>query len=304
MKDKKYLVVVCGATASGKTALAIHLAQAFKTEILSSDSRQFFQEMSIGTAKPDAEELAAAKHHFVDSISIHTPYNVGDFERDSIQLLNQLYQKHDVVIMAGGSGLYIRAVCEGLDHYPDIDPSIRPKLIEEFEQKGLEHLQEQLKNLDPVYYEQVDLSNHQRLIRALEICIGTEQAFSSFQTQKKANRDFEVIKVGIHWEREQLYKRINKRVNLMVKAGLETEVRNLYEHRTRNALQTVGYKELFDHFDQITTKNEAIELIKRNSRRYAKRQLTWFRKEQDIKWFNTPLDLGLIVNYINTITTK
>lgn len=296
---KRYLIIVCGPTASGKTSLAIHLAQQYATEILSSDSRQFFKEMNIGTAKPSAEELAVVKHHFINSLSIHTVYNAGDFEREGLKLLAQLFLQHRVVIMAGGSGLYIKAICEGLNSYPEVSPSIRRQLNLAFQHKGLAYLQEELLKLDPVYYKQVDTNNHRRMIRALEICKGTGRAFSSFQTQNKTERDFEVIKLGIFWERWQLYQGINERVDTMLSQGLEQEARTLYAYRRLNALQTVGYKEFFAYFDGVTSKEKAIERIKRNSRRYAKRQMTWFNKQGDIKWFKAPLDLSAVVDYLN-----
>ena len=246
---KKHLIVITGATASGKTSLAIQLANHFQTEILSADSRQFFQEMNVGTAKPTLEELKQAKHHFIDTLSIHDEYNVGQYERDASLLLEQLFQKHDTVIMAGGSGLYIKAVCDGLDHFPKVDDKFRTELRQLFEEKGIEVLQKELQELDPVYYNEVDLQNPQRLIRALEICRGTGQAYSSFRTSTSAERPFKVTKIAIKWEREQLYDRINRRVDLMLEDGLEQEAKSLFPFKHLNSLQTVGYKEWFDYFD-------------------------------------------------------
>jgi len=276
---QKYLIVIGGPTASGKTSVAIQLANHFDTVILSCDSRQFYREMSIGTAKPTEAELAQAKHYFVNSLSIQEEYSVGDFERDALALLEQIYQEKDIAILAGGSGLFIRAVCEGLDEYPDVPLDIRTDLKTLFQQKGIEALQEELKFCDPTYYEQVDLQNHRRLIRALEVCRASGQPFSSFQNQEKPERFFQPIYILLDVEREQLYERINRRVDQMFETGLLEEARNLYPFRENTALQTVGYQELFDHFDGKITLEEAEELIKRNSRRYAKRQLTWFRKD-------------------------
>jgi len=294
---KKQLIVITGATASGKTSLAIQLANHFKTEILSADSRQFFQEMNIGTAKPTLEELREAKHHFIDTLSIHDEYNVGQYERDASLLLEALFQKHDTVIMAGGSGLYIKAVCEGLDHFPKVDERFRTELREIFNEKGIEVLQEELKQLDPVYYNEVDLQNPQRVIRALEICRGTGKSYSSFRTSTAAERPFKTTKIAIKWEREQLYDRINRRVDLMLEAGLEQEAKSLFKHKHLNALQTVGYQEWFDYFDDKIDKAEAIRLIKRNTRRYAKRQMTWLRRDNDIHYFEAH-DLEGIKNLI------
>jgi tRNA dimethylallyltransferase len=281
---QKYLIVIEGPTASGKTGLSIELAKHFDAEILSCDSRQFYKEMSIGTAKPDAEERAAAVHHFVDCMSIERSYNVGDYEREAIAFLEDYYTQKDIAIMVGGSGLYIRAVCEGVDEFPEVDKSIREAITGELETNGLEALQEELKGSDPDYYEKVDLKNPHRIIRALEICRGSGKPFSSFHGQGKVQRPFQVIKIGINWERPVLYDRINLRVDLMMEAGLLEEVKFLYPKRKLNALQTVGYRELFGYLDGTTTLIEAIELLKRNTRRYAKRQMTWFRKEKDLHW--------------------
>lgn len=282
---KKHLIVITGATASGKTSLAIQLANHFQTEILSADSRQFFQEMDIGTAKPTLEELKQAPHHFIDNLSIHDEYNVGQYERDASLLLEQLFQKHNTVIMAGGSGLYIKAVCEGLDHFPKVDEKHRKELTQLLQEKGIEVLQQELKEVDPIYYNEVDLQNPQRLIRALEICRGSSQSYSSFRTSQSTERPFKVTKIAIQWEREQLYDRINRRVDLMVEAGLEQEAKSLYKFKHLNALQTVGYQEWFDYFDDKIDRAEAIRLIKRNTRRYAKRQMTWLRRDNDVHYF-------------------
>lgn len=298
--NKKYLIVIAGPTASGKTALSIEVANALNAEILSCDSRQFYQEMTIGTAKPNAEELAAALHHFVDCWSIHRDYSIGDYEREVTAFLADYYKKHDVAIMVGGSGLYIKAVCEGVDTYPDVDKGIRVNLMETLEKKGIEVLQEELKERDLVYYNKVDLSNPHRLVRALEICRGTNKPFSSFQGKQHVQRPFEVVKIGIDWERAKLYERINKRVDLMMEAGLLEEAKALYPLRALNALQTVGYREFFDYFDEKTSLEEAVELVKRNTRRYAKRQMTWFRKEKEMHWVKAGAPVSELLNWLKT----
>lgn len=298
MSSNKYLLVICGPTASGKTSLGIDLAQYFDADIISCDSRQFFKEMSIGTAKPNATELAAATHHFINSLSIEDFYTIGDFERDAIQFLEEYFQNQDIAIMVGGSGMYIKAVCEGIDEYPEVDLNIRTALNQLFKKEGIEPLQTELKKLDPQYYNRVDLNNQQRLIRALEICKSTGQPFSSFQQKNTVQRPFTTIKIGINWERPKLYQRINQRVDIMLEEGLEQEAKQLYPKRNLNALQTVGYQEFFDFFSGQITKDKAIELIKRNTRRYAKRQMTWFRKDQELKWFDTPIATTKVINWL------
>lgn len=283
----KTLILVVGPTAVGKTALSIELAKHFNTEILSCDSRQFYKETEIGTAKPTTEELAAAKHHFINSHSILDNYSVGDYERDALKKLDHLFGTKDTAIMVGGSGLYVKAICEGLDDFPAIDPNIRTKLNTQFEREGIEPLQQQLKELDPTYFDKVDIQNSQRIIRAIEVCIGTGKAYSSFTKSSSVKRPFNIIKVGLNQDRETLYGRINLRVDIMVKAGLVEEAKQLQHLQHLNALQTVGYQEFFSHFDSETTLEEAIELVKRNTRRYAKKQLTWFRKDTEIHWFET-----------------
>lgn len=277
--EPKYLIVVGGPTASGKTAMAIRLAQHFGTEILSADSRQFFREMSIGTAKASAEELQTVPHHFINSLSITQDYSVGDFEKDALKLLAQLYQQQQVVVLAGGSSLYIKALCEGLDEFPEVDPTIRQELEQVYAQEGITPLQAELAQVDPVYYAEVDLANPQRLIRALAVFRASGQPFSNFRTQQTEPRFFKPIYLWLDVPRELLYERINQRVDLMLTAGLEAEARALYPQRQLNALQTVGYQEFFDHFDGLINYTEAVELIKRNSRRYAKRQGTWMRRD-------------------------
>jgi len=277
--EQKYLIVVGGPTASGKTAMAIRLAQHFGTQILSADSRQFFREMNIGTAKASAEELQAVPHHFINSLSITQDYSVGDYERDALALLAKLYQKHQVVILTGGSSLYIKALCEGLDEFPEVPTEVRDAVENLYQQEGIEALQAELAQVDPFYFTQVDRANPQRLIRAIAVCRASGQPFSSFRTQAAEPRFFTPIYLWLDVPRDILYERINLRVDQMLLAGLEAEARGLYPQRQLNALQTVGYQEFFDYFDGIISQAEAVELIKRNSRRYAKRQGTWMRRD-------------------------
>lgn len=281
----KTLVVLLGATATGKTSIAIRLAQAFRSEIISSDSRQIYREMGIGTAKPTTEELAAAPHHFIGVRSVTEEYSAGRYEQDALRLMEDLFMRHDLLFLVGGSGLYIDAVCDGMDCLPAVDESLRQRLGEQFRREGLVGLVEQLALLDPVYYQQVDRCNPQRVIRALEVCLQTGRPYSSQRTGSSKQRPFRVIKIGIRMPRPVLYERIDRRVERMMAEGLEQEVRNLYPLRACNALQTVGYKELFDYFDGRISQAQAVELIQRNSRRYAKRQETWFGKDDRIVWF-------------------
>ena len=280
MKQPK-LLYIAGPTASGKTSLSIALAKHFKTEIISCDSRQFYREMNIGTAVPTAEELKQVPHHFLQHLSIHDPYSVGDYTRDTLALLPQLFQKHEVVIMVGGSGMYADALMYGLDEFPEVDPAIRPQLTAIYQQEGIEVLQELLREHDLRHYHIVDKQNPHRLIRALEISLSAGKPYSSFLGKKQIPGFFTAKTVVIDWEREQLYKRINHRVDLMVEAGLEEEARGLHEHQQLNALQTVGYREWFSHFNGQWDREKAIEEIKKNSRRYAKRQTTWFRRSTE-----------------------
>lgn len=281
---KKTLISVVGPTAIGKTKLAIGLAKYYQTEIISADSRQFFKEMHIGTAVPSAEELAAAPHHFIQHKSILDPYSVGDFERDAIQLLEQLFQKYEIVILVGGSGLYVDAVTKGLDTFPDVSPEIRKRLNSQLETEGISALQNQLQQLDPLYFRKVDIQNPHRLIRALEIAIGTGKPYSSFLQKDNNKRSFNVLTVGITAERSIIYERINQRVDLMLKEGLMEEVKSLIPNQHLNALQTVGYKELFQYLEGKWSLDFAIAEIKKNTRRFAKRQLTWFRKNESSIW--------------------
>jgi tRNA dimethylallyltransferase len=291
------LIVVCGPTASGKTKLAIQLAKHFSAEIISADSRQIYKELKIGSAPPSDAELKEAKHHFIASRNLHEDYNAGAFEKDVLQLLDELFRNNKYSILVGGSGLYIDAVCNGFDKVPSSFPEIRKQLQDLYKAEGIMELQNKLKQLDPDYYNKIDLSNPQRLMRALEVCIGTGKPYSLLREGKKSKRDFRIIKIGLELPRDVLYQQIDARVDEMMKVGLLEEAKSLISKRQLNALQTVGYKELFDFFEGKTTLDEAIDLIKRNSRRYAKRQLTWFRKDKEVQWFS-PDEIDKIVNYI------
>lgn len=283
--DNPLLVVLTGPTASGKTRTGIHLASHFHSEILSADSRQFFHEMKIGTAFPVPHELACVKHHFIGHLSIHDSYNISRFETDAIQLLERLFQHRRVVFLVGGSGLYINAVCHGIDFLPDPNPVMRIELKLRLEQHGIATLQEELQKTDPEYAAMVDMANPARLIRALEICHTTGVPYSSLRLNNPKERPFRILKIGITHPREVLNERINNRVDQMIDAGLVEEARQLYPYRHLNALNTVGYKELFDHFDGAYPLAMAIEKIKTHSRRYAKRQMTWFTKDAEMVWF-------------------
>jgi tRNA dimethylallyltransferase len=284
--NKKYLIAVVGPTAIGKTSLSIALAQNFNTDIISADSRQFFKEMSIGTAAPSKEELAAAPHHFIHHLTVGEDYSVGNFEKDALQKLDELFKCKPVVIMVGGSGLYVDAVTKGLDNFPKVDPKIRADLNQKLSTEGLAGLQNELHHLDPDYYAEADIKNPHRVIRALEICRGTGKPYSSFRKKENLERPFETLYVGLTADRQIVYDRINLRVDLMITQGLLHEVKNLYERRDLNALNTVGYKEIFRYLDGELSLEEAVEEIKKNTRRFAKRQYTWFRKNQNIHWFN------------------
>lgn len=303
MANNKTLIVIAGPTAIGKTALAITLAQYFKTEIISADSRQFFKEMSIGTAKPNAAELAAAKHHFIDSHSINTFFSTGDFEKQALEVLDEIFNRNDLAIMAGGSGLYLDAVTRGLDELPDTDMEIRNQLNKLFETAGLEPIKAQLEAVDPEYYAKVDQANTQRLIRGLEFFLSTGKKVSSFLTNSKKQRPFNIIKIGLNMERSLLYQRINHRVDMMLQEGLLEEVKSLEDYRELNALKTVGYAELFDYLDGTITYEAAVEKIKQNTRRFAKRQLTWFRRDEQINWF-TPDQSDEVINFLENSMNK
>ena len=290
---KKHLIVIAGPTGIGKTDLSIRLAKQYQAEIISCDSRQFYREMNIGTAVPNKTDLAEVKHHFIQNLSIENPYTVGDFEKDALTKIDELHQKNDVVIMVGGSGLYIDAVCKGLDDFPKIPTDIRARLNQRLVHEGIESLEQELNKLDPDYHKIVDKSNPHRIIRALEVCLVSGKAFSSFRKKQEKTRAFNTIKIILNRDRETLYERINLRVNQMMKEGLLEEVKNLLPFREFNALQTVGYKELFAYFDGECNLETAIEEIKKNTRRYAKRQMTWFRRDPETLFFNPEEDKNI-----------
>jgi tRNA dimethylallyltransferase len=297
MASAKTLIVVVGPTAIGKTTMAIDLAQHFQTEILSADSRQFFKEMEIGTAKPSAAELASAPHHFINSHSVDTLFSTGDFENQALELLETLFQKHDTVIMVGGSGLYIDALCNGLDKLPDIDLKVREGLNDRFAHEGISFVQDLLKEYDPEYFEKVDQSNPQRMIRGVEFFLSTGQKLSSFLTSTKKQRPFNIIKIGLNTDRPVLYERINNRVEQMLHHGLVEEVKSLQSFRAYNALNTVGYSEIFNYLDGNASLQEAVDKIKQNTRRFAKRQLTWFKKDVTTAWFE-PNQTAEVIQYL------
>lgn len=296
----KTLIIIAGPTAIGKTAISIKLAQHFKTEIISADSRQFYREMSIGTAKPNQDELNAAKHHFIDSHSITDTFTAGNFEKEALKVLDVLFKQHNQVIMTGGSGLFINAVCNGFDDLPVASDEIRQQLNKELQEKGIEHLQDKLKLADPVYFTEVDINNPQRLIRALEVYQATGKTFSSYRSKSYKTRSFNIISIGLNSDRESLYQKINSRVDQMIEAGLVEEVKSLSKYRHLNALQTVGYSEIFDYLDGKCSLDIAIEQIKQNTRRFAKRQITWFKKTEQITWFD-PSDYESILNFLNQL---
>lgn len=295
--NHKYLIIVAGPTAVGKTAFSIRLALALQTEIISADSRQIYRKLNIGTAKPDAAELAAVPHHFIDWLEPQVPYSAGHFERDALALLDKLYQKHEAVVVAGGSGMYVQALCRGMDQMPEIDPAIREQLNQETNDKGLLPLLDELQQRDPAYWQQVDRSNPARIIRALEVIRTTGRPYTEFRNQQYSRRSFETIKIGLERPREELYARIDERMEIMIAQGLFTEAEQLYPYKALNALQTVGYQEIFDYMEGKYDKQEAIRLLKRNSRRYAKRQLTWFKKDQEFNWFH-PDNFDQVLEFI------
>lgn len=298
---KKNLIIIAGPTAVGKTALSIELAKFYNCPVISADSRQFYKEMSIGTAKPTSEEMQDVPHYFINNISIHDIYNVGQFEREAIELIESLFKNNEYLILVGGSGLYINAILNGVDEFEEIPAHIREQLIKDYEEKGITYLQEELKLKDEVYYNQVDLNNPQRIMRALEVCIHTQKPYSSFRTKEKKQRLFNTINILINTEREVLYARINKRVDIMMQNGLLEEVKGLYPFKHLNALNTVGYKELFDFIDGKCSLEEAVNLIKQNSRRYAKRQLTWFNHQGEFETFE-PTELEKIKAYLDIVS--
>ncbi len=298
MSAGKRLIVIVGATGSGKTALSIHLARRYGCPILSTDSRQFYRGIPIGTAQPTEEELRAAEHYFIACNDLNDCLNCGSYETAALERLQELFLHHDTVVAVGGSGLYVQALCEGMDDLPKADPALRERLAERLRNEGVAVLAEELRRLDPVYYEQVDRCNPARVLRAVEVCLQTGRTYSELRTGAKRKRDFEVVKIGVDLPREELYERIDRRVDRMMESGLEAEARSVYPLRHLQSLQTVGYKELFAWFDGTISRDEAVELIKRNSRRYAKRQLTWFRRDPAIRWF-PPDDLPAIERHLS-----
>jgi tRNA dimethylallyltransferase len=303
----RLLVIVTGPTASGKTGVSIRLAQHFQSCIVSADSRQFFREMRIGTARPSEEELNAVPHHFIGHLSVTDDYNIARFEQDALKLLDGLFLRNPILFMTGGSMLYIDAVCNGIDAMPDPEPGLREKLMKIKEDEGIAGLQSRLKELDPVYYREVDLNNPARLSRAIEVCLTTGMPYSNLRKNEPAERNFRILKIGLKTRRADLIERIDRRVDAMIEAGLEREARELYPFRHRNALATVGYQEMFDWFDGKITRDEAIEKIKINTRRYAKRQMTWYKRDHQIHWLE-PGDfeemVSLIRNYELRITNR
>ena len=301
---KNYLITIIGPTAIGKTALSITLAQHFSCSILSCDSRQFFKEMKIGTAVPSEEELNAAPHHFIQNKSIFEHYSVGDFEQEALATLDKLFQQNNIQIMVGGSGLYVDAVLKGFDDFPDIDDSVRTEINAKYDTLGIEFLQEQLQKLDSEYYQKLQtenpqtLQNPQRMKRFVEVCLGTGKPYSSFIGKRKNVRNFTPIIIGLEADREIMYNRINQRVDIMLNEGLLEEVQSLYPNKHLNALQTVGYRELFDYFDGKTTLEFAVEQIKMNTRRFAKRQITWFKRTENVSWFDYLADRKEIIKVI------
>lgn len=294
----KYLITIVGPTAIGKTSLSIALAQHFKCDIISSDSRQFFKEMQIGTAVPTTEELAGAQHHFIQNRSIFENYTVGDFEKEAISKLDELFLTNDYAVMVGGSGLYVDAVLKGFDDFPEIQTSVREEVTSNYEKSGIHYLQTELEKRDPSYFEVVAKENPQRMMRALEVCIGTGKPYSSFLNQKKNTRNFTPILIGLEAERKLIYDRINQRVDHMMQEGLLSEAKNLFPHKELNALQTVGYRELFLYFEGKISLEFAVEEIKKNTRRFAKRQLTWFKRNENTNWFDYLVDRNEIIHLI------
>ena len=302
-----YLITVIGPTAIGKTSLSIALAEHFGCDIISCDSRQFFKEMTIGTAVPSKEELAAAPHHFIQNKSIFNNYTVGDFEKEAISELNQLFLKNNIQIMVGGSGLYVDAVLKGFDDFPDIDAKVRNQIAADFEVYGIEYLQQKLEELDLDYYKKLlsenpqTLQNPQRMKRFIEVCVGTEKPYSSFLNKDKNTRNFTPIVIGLEAERQIMYNRINQRVDIMMNHGLLAEAEKLFPNKDLNALQTVGYRELFDYFEGKISLDFAIEEIKKNTRRFSKRQITWFKRTENTIWFDYLTDKKEIINQINQL---
>ena len=295
---KKTCIIIAGPTAVGKTSIALAIAKHFSTEIISADSRQCFKQLNIGVAKPSTAELGAVNHYFINSHSIEDDISAADFESYALKAIENIFLKNDVAVMVGGTGLYIKAFCEGMDEIPAIDPSVRNAIITDYNNNGIQWLREQVKEKDNDYFVKGEIENPQRMMRALEVKMSTGQSIISFHSKQKKERDFDIIKIGLELPREILYQHINKRVDQMMEAGLLEEVRSLVRFKRLNALQTVGYRELFDHLDGKITLEKAIELVKQNTRHYAKRQVTWFKKDLDVKW--TPPDLRIVLKYLDT----
>ena len=295
----KYIISIVGPTGIGKTSLSIKLATYFKTEIISADSRQFYKEIPIGTAAPSNEEQKVITHHFIHNKSILDKYSVGDFEREAIECISTIHKHNPIVVLVGGSGLYVQAVLEGLDDFPEVNANIRTQLNTEFKTNGIQGLQKELKSLDPIAHETIALDNPHRVIRALEICRGTGKAYSSFLNKEKKKRNFKTIQIGLTAERSLVYERINRRVDLMIEQGLVDEVKSVLEHKQLNALNTVGYKEVFRYLEGHCSLEFAIEEIKKNSRRFAKRQVTWFKRQEETKWYDHSVPIEEILAYIN-----
>lgn len=299
----KYLVVLLGPTGVGKTDLSISLAQRYNTSIVSSDSRQIYKEMNIGTAVPEQKYLDKVKHYFIGELSIHDYYNSWEYEKQAVAKIEELHENSDIVLLVGGSMMYIDAVCKGIDDIPTISPELRANVLKRYEEDGIEPIKKELKKLDPVFYEEVDLNNAKRVLHALEVCLMSGKPYSSLRTNEGKKRSFEIIKIGINRDREELYSRINKRVDIMLTEGLVDEAKQLYPHKELNSLNTVGYKELYAYFDGEYDFEEAVRLIKRDSRRYAKRQLSWFNRDKEIMWFN-PDDEDNIFKAIDSIVDR
>ncbi len=303
MLKKNKLFVIVGPTGIGKTSISIKLAKHFNSEIISSDSRQFFRELKIGTAVPSKSELAAVPHHLIGNISIFDYYSVHKFEIDSLSILDTLFEKYKFAFLVGGSGLYVDALCNGIDDIPDINPEIRQQVIDRFNNEGIDGLRFDLKKLDPELYSRIDLKNPKRIMRAIEVYLSTGKPLSKFQTKLKKQRPFEIIKIALNQDRKELYDRINQRVDTMIVDGLEHEAMQFYKYKSLNSLNTVGYKEMFAYFDKIISKEKAIELIKRNSRRYAKRQLAWFARDKNTVWFDSQ-NYNSIQDFVGDIIVK
>ena len=299
MSTNRRLIVVVGPTASGKTDLSIALARHYNAPILSTDSRQVYKGLPIGTAYPSAEQLQAVEHHFIAERELTEDFNCGQYEKEALERLDTLFKSVNTIVAVGGSGLYIRALCEGMDSLPEADATLREQLATRLQNEGVECLSDQLRELDPEYYQVVDRNNPARIMRALEVCLSSGQKYSELRKGERKERDFQIVKIGVSMPREQLYDRVNRRVEMMIAAGLEAEARSVLAYRHCNSLHTVGYSEMFDYFDGKTTLDEAIEQIKRNTRHYAKRQMTWFRRDEQIAWF-APTDYQQIIKYIDS----